>query len=312
MSVPSPSEGARSGEIVPEQLPTAPVDSAAADIFADAPPLGGDAEPAAGASLPVETAGQSPAMSADAAVAPLAGQPESAPADGRAEAFTAPGAAMPRAEASDPETASWAHGKRPCFHCGAMTSIRILERTGDLCWRCYRPAGAGVVRTLITLLVLVGLAAGGVIVWQRYQRPDAADTGTTPSDAAPAAAVSTTKQYTVEQRIDIVHRHLQDQVPIAALCKEYAIQPSEYREWEQKFMEAATQALIAQARPHEATSLEQRLTSIEQRLQQVSNSVTDIRGTLNQIRSEASRYEGSPTQQYILNSGQPPHERQSP
>lgn len=58
------------------------------------------------------------------------------------------------------------------------------------------------------------------------------------------------RNFTAEQKVAIVRRHLIDKVPISDLCEEYLIQPTQYYNWQKQLFENAAPAF--ERRPNKA------------------------------------------------------------
>ena len=54
--------------------------------------------------------------------------------------------------------------------------------------------------------------------------------------------MSNRKNFTPEQKVAIVRRHLLEKVPISDLCDELGIQPTQYYQWQKQFFENGTGA----------------------------------------------------------------------
>lgn len=190
--------------------------------------------------------------------------------------------------------------KRPCFHCGTMTSVKVLEKTGDLCYRCYRPAGYQIIRTLLLLVFLVLVIGGGVIAWRMYGK---FGDGSGTLDAE--TSKSGTKEFAAEQKINILKRHLLDGVPVATLCRNFGMDPGEYQQWQQLFFQAGERAFEPVV-PREAGAVERRIATIEQKIQMAGKVLVELRENVNQLRKESGHYDGTPSQKFILDSVGPP------
>jgi transposase len=207
------------------------------------------------------------------------------------------------AVAEVPESARAVRGpkKRPCFHCGAMTSVKVLEKTGDLCWRCYRPAGYSLLKNLMVLTVSLLLLAGLLVSWKVYSEEGAFLSITPrrqPQDYKP-------REFTTEQKVQILRRHLLDRVPAKELCDEYEVPPTEFARWKQQFFENA-EATFEQLQSREPNATERRAQAMEQKIQVIEKMLSDLRDHLTLLKKESGKYESSPTQRYILESAGPP------
>lgn len=53
--------------------------------------------------------------------------------------------------------------------------------------------------------------------------------------------------YTPEEKVSILRRHLIDRVPVSDLCDEYQLQPTLFYEWQRQFFEQGAAAFTRQA-----------------------------------------------------------------
>jgi transposase-like protein len=181
-----------------------------------------------------------------------------------------------------------------------MTPVAVLEKTGDLCYRCYRPAGYQIIRALLWLAVLVLIGGGGVIAWKMFSKSD--DTATTSDGQSPR---ETPKEFTADQKISILKRRLLDGVPVSQICKTFGVSPGEYQQWEQMFFQAGERAFDP-VTPREPGSVERRITTIEQKIQMAGKVLGELRENVTQLRKESGHYDASPAQKFILDSVGPP------
>jgi transposase len=201
------------------------------------------------------------------------------------------------AGAADESGTRLARPRRPCFHCGTMTPIGVLERTGDLCWRCYRPLGYTIVKYLLLSALAVGGLAGGIIGYRMWSKSR--------DVAPPAAEEGGAREFTTEQKVALLRRHLVDREPVADLCQATGVDPGEFRRWREQFLEAA-EAAFERDQDREPNAVEKRIGIIEQKLAAANKVMGELRDNLVQLKRESSQYEVSPTQRFILDSSGPP------
>jgi transposase-like protein len=58
----------------------------------------------------------------------------------------------------------------------------------------------------------------------------------------------TRRQFTAEQKIAILRRHLLEHIAVSDLCDEYDLQPSVFYRWQQQLFENGASALAPRAR----------------------------------------------------------------
>ena len=74
------------------------------------------------------------------------------------------------------------------------------------------------------------------------------------------------KNYTPQEKVSILRRHLLDHVPVSDLCDELNLQPTVFYRWQKEFFEngaSAFQSIRAAGPPHAA---EKRITVLEEKL----------------------------------------------
>jgi len=57
------------------------------------------------------------------------------------------------------------------------------------------------------------------------------------------------KQYTGEEKVAILRRHLLDKVPVSTLCEELNLQPTVFYRWQKEFFENGAAAFQGKERP---------------------------------------------------------------
>ncbi len=61
----------------------------------------------------------------------------------------------------------------------------------------------------------------------------------------------TRKQYTAEEKVAILRRHLLDQEPISKLCDELGLQPTVFYRWQKEFFENGAAAFQTKVRANQ-------------------------------------------------------------
>ena len=74
------------------------------------------------------------------------------------------------------------------------------------------------------------------------------------------------KQYTVEEKVAILRRHLLEQVPISKLCDELGLQPTVFYRWQKEFFENGAAAFQTKARSNHPVEQE-RIEYLEKKIQ---------------------------------------------
>ena len=71
------------------------------------------------------------------------------------------------------------------------------------------------------------------------------------------------KQYSAQQKVAILRKHLLDKVPVSELCDEYGLQPTVFYRWQKQLFEQAAESCFQQSRSSESTRLKRQITELE-------------------------------------------------
>ena len=74
------------------------------------------------------------------------------------------------------------------------------------------------------------------------------------------------KNYTAEEKVAILRRHLLEQEPISKLCDEVGLQPTVFYRWPKEFFENGVAAFQTKARPNHQAEQE-RIEYLEKKIQ---------------------------------------------
>lgn len=74
------------------------------------------------------------------------------------------------------------------------------------------------------------------------------------------------KNYTAEEKVAILKRHLVDKEPISSLCDELALQPTVFYRWQKEFFENGAAAFQTKARPNHQAEQE-RIDYLQKKIQ---------------------------------------------
>jgi transposase len=74
------------------------------------------------------------------------------------------------------------------------------------------------------------------------------------------------KQYTPEEKVAILRRHLVDGVPISELCDELGLQPTVFYRWQKEFFENGATA-FQQKKPTNHSAEQERIAYLEKKIQ---------------------------------------------
>ena len=74
------------------------------------------------------------------------------------------------------------------------------------------------------------------------------------------------KQYTAEEKVAILRRHLVDKEPVSKLCDELALQPTVFYRWQKEFFENGAAAFQTKNRSHRQPEQE-RIERLQKKMQ---------------------------------------------
>ena len=98
--------------------------------------------------------------------------------------------------------------------------------------------------------------------------------------------------YTPEEKVTILKRHLVDRVPVSDLCDEYQLQPTLFYEWQKQFFEQGAAAFSRQsssvkaAEVAEVQQLKARLQWTEDKLQRKHEVLSELMEEHVQLKKE--------------------------
>ena len=97
------------------------------------------------------------------------------------------------------------------------------------------------------------------------------------------------RQFSTEQKVAILRRHLVDKVPVSDLCDEYKLQPSVFYQWQRQMFENLAGA-FEKASDHGPSQREKRLTEkvehLEARLARKDSVIAEISAEYVQLKKE--------------------------
>ena len=74
------------------------------------------------------------------------------------------------------------------------------------------------------------------------------------------------KQYSAQQKVAIVRKHLLDKVPVSDICDEYGLQPTVFYRWQKQLFEQAAESCFQRSQNSEAARLKRQITELEAKL----------------------------------------------
>jgi transposase-like protein len=86
------------------------------------------------------------------------------------------------------------------------------------------------------------------------------------------------RQFSGQQKVEIVKRHLVDGIPVSQLCEEYKIHPTQFYQWQKQLFENGEKAFERQSKgPDRSKALEQRrIAKLEAKIVQKNEVVAEL------------------------------------
>ena len=96
------------------------------------------------------------------------------------------------------------------------------------------------------------------------------------------------KPLSSAQKLQILKRHLVDQVPVSDLCDQHGLQPSTFYRWQQLLFERGAQVFEAHKpeAPKREQELQAKVATLEQKLQKKDAVIAEISGEYVQLKKE--------------------------
>ena len=85
----------------------------------------------------------------------------------------------------------------------------------------------------------------------------------------------TRKNYTGQEKVSILKRHLLEQIPISDLCDKYNLQPSVFNRWMKEFFENGA-AAFAKDNSRQKKAEEKRIQKLEAKLQTKNEVLSEL------------------------------------
>jgi transposase-like protein len=103
-------------------------------------------------------------------------------------------------------------------------------------------------------------------------------------------ATRTRRQFTVDQKVALLRRHLVDKTPVSELCNEEGLQPSVFYQWLRQVHDNLGGALVAAAPVPEPSKRERELAAkvahLEERLAKKDGVIAEISAEYVQLKKE--------------------------
>lgn len=79
-----------------------------------------------------------------------------------------------------------------------------------------------------------------------------------------------------QQKVEIIKRHLVDQVPVSQLCEEYQIQPTQFYQWQKQLFENGEKAFERNGKDQRKSTHQQKIEKLEAKLVQKNEVVAEL------------------------------------
>lgn len=96
----------------------------------------------------------------------------------------------------------------------------------------------------------------------------------------------TRKQYSPEEKVLILKKHLIDQVAVSTICDEYQLQPTVFYRWQKEFFENGAAAFQRQARRRPSDSQTKRIAELEDKLRRKNEVLSELMEEHVQLKKE--------------------------
>jgi len=74
------------------------------------------------------------------------------------------------------------------------------------------------------------------------------------------------KQYSAQEKVAILRKHLLDKIPVSGLCDEYGLQPTVFYRWQKQLFEQAAESCFQPSRNSESARLKRQIMDLEAKL----------------------------------------------
>ena len=81
--------------------------------------------------------------------------------------------------------------------------------------------------------------------------------------------------YTPEEKVTILKRHLVDKIPVSDICDQYNMQPTVFYRWQKEFFENGASA-FQRSKSHQEKKKEKRIQALEHKLQTKNEVISEL------------------------------------
>jgi len=83
------------------------------------------------------------------------------------------------------------------------------------------------------------------------------------------------REYTPQEKVAILRRHLIEKVPVSRICGEYGLRPTVYYRWQKQFFEQGT-AVFQRSRNSEVSRLKRQVAALEEKVTRKNEVVAEL------------------------------------
>jgi transposase len=95
------------------------------------------------------------------------------------------------------------------------------------------------------------------------------------------------RQFTAQQKLAVVRRHLVDKTPVSDLCDEFGLQPTQIYTWQKQLFENGDSAFIKPGRkPKQEDAKDKRIEALESKIQLKNEVVAELLQEHVQLKKE--------------------------
>ena len=84
------------------------------------------------------------------------------------------------------------------------------------------------------------------------------------------------KNYTPEEKIAILRRHLLDNIPVSTICDEYQLQPTVFYRWQKDFFEHGAAAFRREKGRRQTNAQDRRISELEAKLRRKNEVLSEL------------------------------------
>jgi transposase len=95
----------------------------------------------------------------------------------------------------------------------------------------------------------------------------------------------TRKQYSPDEKVVILRKHLIDKVPVSDICDQYQLQPTVFYNWQKMFFENGA-AAFARVSKREANAKDRQIAALHEKLQRKNEVVAELLQEHVQLKKE--------------------------